>query len=101
MTTTMMSEEVVAVREMAAIHVLIVDDEPTIRETCAKVAQMTGMHATTVATAEDAVEVMDNTAIDIVLTDLMLPQTSGLELLKRARHASESAGDCADTVRHD
>src|SRR5579862_1136225 len=83
MTTTMMSEEVVAPRETAAIHVLIVDDEPTIREACAKVAQMSGMHATTVATAEEATEVIENTAIDIVLTDLMLPQTSGLELLKR------------------
>src|SRR5579859_4257626 len=83
MTTTMMSEEVVAARETTAIHVLIVDDEPTIREACAKVAQMSGMHATTVATAEEAIEVVENTAIDIVLTDLMLPQTSGLELLKR------------------
>ena len=83
MTTTMMSEEVVAPRETAAIHVLVVDDEPTIREACAKVAQMCGMHATTVATAEEAIEVVENTAIDIVLTDLMLPHTSGLELLKR------------------
>src|SRR5579872_7242233 len=83
MTTTMMCEEVVAPRETAAIHVLVVDDEPTIREACAKVAQMSGMHATTVATAEEAIEVVENTAIDIVLTDLMLPQTSGLELLKR------------------
>ena len=83
MTTTMMSEEVVAPRETAALHVLIVDDEPTIREACAKVAQTSGMHATTVATAEEATEVIENTAIDIVLTDLMLPQTSGLELLKR------------------
>ena len=69
MTPTMMSEEVVAARETAAIHVLIVDDEPTIREACAKVAQMSGMHATTVATAEEAMEVIENTAIDIVLTD--------------------------------
>src|SRR5579863_6162583 len=83
MTTTMMTEEVVAPHETAAIHVLVVDDEPTIREACAKVAQMSGMHATTVATAEEAIEVIENTAIDIVLTDLMLPQTSGLELLKR------------------
>src|ERR1700744_1106610 len=87
MSTTMMSEEVVAPRETAAIHVLIVDDEPTIREACAKVAQMSGMHATTVSTAEEATEVIENTAIDIVLTDLMLPQTSGLELLKRV-HAT-------------
>jgi DNA-binding NtrC family response regulator len=41
------------------------------------------MNATMVATAEEAIEILENTAVDIVLTDLMLPHTSGLELLKR------------------
>ena len=46
-------------------------------------AQLTGMNATMVATAEEAIEILENSAVDIVLTDLMLPHTSGLELLKR------------------
>jgi DNA-binding NtrC family response regulator len=41
------------------------------------------MNATMAATAEGAIEVLGNNAVDIVLTDLMLPHTSGLELLKR------------------
>jgi DNA-binding NtrC family response regulator len=77
------TEEAVVARETATMNILIVDDEPTIREACAEVAQQSGMKATTVATAEEAVEVLENTAIDILLTDLKLPQTSGLELLKR------------------
>src|SRR3984957_18833609 len=79
----MMSEEAVVLRETAPMNILIVDDEPTIREACGEVAQLTGMNATMVATAEEAIEVLENTAVDIVLTDLMLPHTSGLELLKR------------------
>ena len=78
-----MSEEAVVLRETAPMNILIVDDEPTIREACGEVAEMTGMHATMVATAEEAIEVLENSAVDIVLTDLMLPHTSGLELLKR------------------
>src|SRR5438552_2722540 len=77
------TEEAVVARETAVMNILIVDDEPTIREACAEVAQQTGMKATAVATAEEAMEVLENTAIDILLTDLMLPQTSGLELLRR------------------
>jgi two-component system response regulator HydG len=65
------------------MNILIVDDEPTIREACGEVAQLTGMNATMAATAEEAIEILENTAVDIVLTDLMLPHTSGLELLKR------------------
>src|ERR1700724_2522792 len=76
-------EEVVVRRETAPMNILIVDDEPTIREACGEVAQLTGMNATMVATAEEAIEILENTAVDIVLTDLMLPHTSGLELLKQ------------------
>jgi DNA-binding NtrC family response regulator len=78
-----MSEEAVVLRETAPMNILIVDDEPTIREACGEVAQLTGMKATMVATAEEAMEVLENSSVDIVLTDLMLPHTSGLELLKR------------------
>src|SRR5438105_8106410 len=76
------TEEAVVARETATMNILIVDDEPTIREACAEVAMQSGMKVTTVATAEEALEVLENTAIDILLTDLMLPQSSGLELLK-------------------
>ncbi len=79
----MMREEAAGLRETAPMNILIVDDKPTIREACGEVAQLTGMNATMVATAEEAIEVLENNAVDIVLTDLMLPHTSGLELLKR------------------
>jgi len=46
--------------------------------------------------------VVDQSAIDIVLTDLKLPGTSGLELL-RTLHEMHPAvgGDCVDAVRND
>jgi DNA-binding NtrC family response regulator len=78
-----MSEEAAVLREAVSMNILIVDDEPTIRETCAEVAQQTGMKATTVASAEEALEVLEHSPVDIVLTDLMLQRTSGLDLLKR------------------
>jgi DNA-binding NtrC family response regulator len=80
-----MGEEAAVLHEAAVMNILIVDDEPTIRDTCAVVAQQSGMKATAVATAEEALEVLEHTAVDIVLTDLMLQHTSGLDLLKRVR----------------
>src|ERR1700738_5724928 len=70
------------------MSILIVDDEPTIRETCAEVAKQSGMKAITVASVEEALEVLENSAVDIVLTDLMLQQTNGLDLLRRVHDAS-------------
>ncbi len=69
----------------APMHLLIVDDEETTRELCATVAQQVGLKATAVASAEEAMDVIELSAIDIVLTDLKLPGTSGLELLKNLR----------------
>jgi DNA-binding NtrC family response regulator len=86
----MMSEETAVARQAASMNILIVDDEPTIREACAEVARQTGMKAMTVATAEEAVEVLEHTAIDILLTDLMLPHSSGLDLLKRVHDTQPS-----------
>ena len=78
-----MTEEAAVLREAVSMSILIVDDEPSIREACAEVAEQTGMKAVAVATAEEAIEILENDAVDILLTDLKLPNTSGLDLLKR------------------
>jgi two-component system response regulator HydG len=77
------SEGPAVARDAVAMSILIVDDEASIRDTCAEVARQAGMKAIPVATAEEALEVLESSAVDIVLTDLMLQQASGLDLLKR------------------
>jgi len=66
-------------------NLLIVDDEETTRELCLAVAHQVGLNAAAVASAEEALEVVEVSAVDIVLTDLKLPKTGGLELLKNLR----------------
>ena len=78
-----MTEEAGVRREVVPMNILIVDDEQSIRETCATVSERCGMKATAVATAEEALEVLEHSAIDIVLTDLKLPRSNGVELLKQ------------------
>jgi DNA-binding NtrC family response regulator len=77
-----MTDQAAVRRELAPMNILIVDDEQTIRETCAVVAEQCGMKATGVATAEEALEVLEHSAVDILLTDLKLPQANGVELLR-------------------
>jgi DNA-binding NtrC family response regulator len=78
-----MTEEAVVRREVVPMNILIVDDEQSIRENCATVAVQCGMKAIAVATAEEALEVLEHSAIDILLTDLKLQRTNGVELLKQ------------------
>jgi DNA-binding NtrC family response regulator len=79
----LMTEEAAVRREAVPMNILIVDDEQSIRETCATVSEQSGMKAIAVATAEEALEVLEHSAIDILLTDLKLLRTSGVELLKQ------------------
>ena len=80
-----MSEEA-AVRQLTApMSVLVVEDEQTALQLCVEVAESCGMKASTAITVEEALEVLESRAVDIVLTDLKLEQSNGLELLKRVR----------------
>jgi DNA-binding NtrC family response regulator len=88
-----MSEEAAVRREIVPMNILIVDDEQSIRETCATVSEQCGMKAVAVSTAEEALEVLEHSAIDILLTDLKLQQTNGVELVKQVhdRHPEVAA----------
>lgn len=77
------TEEVAQRHTAAPMHVLVVDDERETREICADVAAACGMKARKAASAEEALELLEQYPVDILLTDLKLPQTSGLDLLKQ------------------
>ncbi len=79
-----MNEEILS-RRAAPMTVLVVDDEQSTRELCATVGAECGMKVQAVASAEEALEVLEQFPVDILLTDLKLPNTSGLDLLKRVR----------------
>ncbi len=68
-----------------ALSLLIVDDESATRELCRDVALDAGLQVQTSATTENALEILDQLPVDIVVTDLKVPQLGGIELLKRIR----------------
>jgi len=69
----------------AASTVLIVDDEDSALRLCADVAMQAGLRVRTATTTERALEVLEEYPVDIVLTDLRVPEMGGLELLRQIR----------------
>jgi len=70
-----------------SFKVLVVDDEPTIRELMNLVLERDGH---TVKTANDgiqALEMLQAERFDVLLSDIQMPHMSGLELLKLAKEA--------------
>jgi CheY-like chemotaxis protein len=76
MTELNVYDEVVRRRPTLPKNLLIVDGEETSRELCAAVSAPVGLHATSVSSAELALEVLEQSAVDITSSGL---QTSGNE----------------------
>jgi DNA-binding NtrC family response regulator len=70
---------------MITQKILVVDDEEDVCRSVTKILSRKGFSVDTALSAEDAVRLMKNTPFDLVITDLMMPKTDGLELLKIIR----------------
>lgn len=67
------------------VRLLIVDDQQSICSLCASLGQRMGLVCFQAQSAEEALERLDNLAPDLILTDLMLRNRSGLELLAEVK----------------
>lgn len=66
-------------------HILIVDDDPAIRESMDEFLHASGYVSSSVASAEEALEVLKTETVDVVISDIMLPGMDGLQLTDRAK----------------
>lgn len=69
--------------------VLVVDDEPMVREVLAQYLTHDGFAVVEAADGDEAVDKLDAVTPDLVLLDLMLPKRHGLEVLRHARSTSD------------
>jgi len=68
--------------EFTPITVLVVDDEKIIRELLGDTLEALGFKTITADCYKQAVEYLENKNIDIVVSDIVLPDKSGSELIK-------------------
>jgi two-component system response regulator AtoC len=76
---------------MPELNVLVVDDEPAIRQVLSSAIGKAGYAVDTAASAAEALAKMDKTSFDAVLSDVFMPVTDGIELLKLARERGHLA----------
>jgi len=65
-----------------SIRVFLVDDERTLRESCASVLAAEGYNVDTCGRGDEAIHTLKHRAFDIVLVDLYMSQVAGLEVLR-------------------
>jgi len=68
--------------EPGDFHILVVDDEPAVREVLYDLITSLGYRVSMAGSGQDALQLLTQDRADIVLTDLMMPQMNGWQLLK-------------------
>ncbi|HXX18611.1 MAG TPA: sigma-54 dependent transcriptional regulator [Candidatus Acidoferrum sp.] len=79
------AEAVATVGRPSTVTVLIVDDEDSTRNLCRDVVADSGLRARTASTTEQALDSLEQFPVEIVITDLRVPQLGGIELLRRIK----------------
>jgi len=86
-------------------HILVVEDDAGMRVLIVKVLRQNGYRATGVCDGREMWETLNHAAVDLILLDVMLPGTSGLDLTRALRAQTQvpiimvtARGDEADRV---
>ena len=78
---------------MSTVHprILLVDDDPAIRDLVTRRLEESGFDCTTAADGTEAIEFLQKRPFDMVLLDIMLPDLNGLTVLRKIRENEATA----------
>jgi len=71
-------------------HVLIIDDEASIRDMVRMVLELDDFQVSDASNAHAATKILENSTPDLILLDWMMPGVSGIEFAKRLRREGNS-----------
>ncbi|HEX5839663.1 MAG TPA: response regulator [Anaerolineales bacterium] len=72
--------------------VLIIEDEADAAELFAEMMRVSGFHVLKTTNSAPALSMMSANKPDVVILDIMMPETSGLDILRQMRRDPELAG---------
>jgi len=72
----------------ATLSVLLIDDERTLRESCRSILTALGYRVEVASKGDEGLKLLQRRAFDIVITDLYLPDVTGVELCQAALERS-------------
>jgi CheY-like chemotaxis protein len=67
------------------ISILVVDDNPSMADTLLDILEVKGFEVHAATSGAKALEILGKQPVDILLTDVKMPEMNGLELFQQAR----------------
>jgi CheY-like chemotaxis protein len=68
-----------------ATRILVVDDDPAVRDVVTSMLESAGYEVTKAGNGREALQILRQTTIDVVITDLVMPEQEGIETIKLVR----------------
>lgn len=86
---------------MASNRILIVDDEEAIREVVSSILEAQGYQCSTASNGREALDVLKEKSFDLVLSDMVMPEMDGMQLLRKLREKDPDLPVVMVTAMHD
>lgn len=77
---------------MAKANILVVDDEQIVLKSCERTLAPEGFNVLTADRAKDALEILKKDSIDLIITDLKMPEMDGVEFIRHIRNIKPDIG---------
>jgi hypothetical protein len=74
---------------LTGVRVLVVDDEPDARELISAILQQYGAIVSDAGSAEEALEILESTSFDVLVSDIGMPREDGYAFMRRIRARSD------------
>lgn len=69
----------------SGITTLVVDDEETLRKLVSIVLERAGHRVLTASSGSEALRILKSEQVDLVISDIVMPETDGIELMREIR----------------
>ncbi len=79
------TESAPAKHDVPHLRILLVDDEPDVGEALARLLESHDQHVTLVGSADQALSAYREQPFDLVISDIVMPGISGIELVRKLR----------------
>ncbi len=81
----------VLAEELKGKNILVVEDEPTVRQLTSYMLEELGCAVTSCDNGKDAIDIAQNSSFDLILVDYVIPRIGGHELLQQLQGANGTA----------